>query len=270
METKLDEAKRRFVDRVVNDIFDHLGSIALPSFKRAFAQLLGKRYQSALSVEAYIDPGFEGALQALEAVHAAYRSRFLADVEGLHALNLQIQSLLEEADVDLGLQWANGQFVQYDVTFLDERLIDHVLRWLQEQNYENVLKPYRQGLRSFVHAKQHPEERAHVVTAMSEAFAALAKNMMKRSDADLDANKDLFIKAFNASHGYNDLLSAYIEYAKTMRQTTQFGRAQRSLSIHEVEFFIYLTSIFVRFVASITASATFGRSEWDRLKTPIF
>ena len=126
-------------------------------------------------------------------------------------------------------------------------MIDHVLQWLHEHNYENVSQPYRQGLRSFVHAKQHPEARAHVVTAMSEAFEAVAKNMMKNSEADLDANKGLLIKAFNASHGYNDLLSAYREYAKTMRQTTQCGRAQRSLSMHEVEFFLYLTSIFVRF-----------------------
>src|SRR5262249_38441915 len=229
------------------DIFDHLGSIALPSFTRAFAQLLGKRYQAALSVEAYIDPGFDGALQALEALHGAYRSRFPADVEGLKALNRQIQSLLEESEVDLGLQWANGQFVHYDVTLLNERLIDNVLRWLQEQNYENVLKPYRQGLRYFVHAKQHPEGLAHVVTEMSEAFEAFAKHLMKRSEADLYANKDLFLNACNASQVYKDLLSAYIEYAHTLRQTTQFGRAQLSLSIHEVETVMYLTSIFVRF-----------------------
>jgi len=207
----------------------------------------GKRYQSAMSLDEYIDPGFDGALQALEALYGAYSIRFLSDVEGQNSLNIQIQALLEESEVDLGLQWANGQFVKYDVTFLDERLIDNVLRWLQEKNYENVLEPYRQGLTYFFHAAQHPEMLAHVVTEMYEAFEALAKNMIKRSDADLYANKDLFINEFNASHVYKDILSAYIEYAHTFRHTTQLGRAKLSLSIHEVESFIYLTSIFVRF-----------------------
>jgi len=77
METKLAEAKRRFVERVVEDIFDHLGSIALPSFKRAFATLLGKRYRSALSVDEYIDPGFDGALQASKLCMARIAVDFL-------------------------------------------------------------------------------------------------------------------------------------------------------------------------------------------------
>jgi len=247
METKLAEAKRRFVERVVEDIFAQLDSIALPSFKRAFATLLGKRYHAALALAAYIEPGFEGAVEALEAVHAAYRRRFPADVAGLHALDRQMQALLEEADVELGLQWANGQFVHYDVTILDERLIDQVLRGLHEHNYEHVLTPYRQGLRSFVHAQQHPEELAQVVSAMAEAFEAFAHHLMPRAEADLDANTDLWITACNASPGSHDLLRAYMAYAQTMRQTPQCGRAQRSVSIQEVELFLYLTSIFIRF-----------------------
>ena len=258
METKLAEAKRRFVERVVEDIFAQLDSIALPSFKRAFATLVGKRYHSALALEAYIKPGFEGAVEALEAVHAAYRRRFPADVAGLHALDRQIHVLLEEAEVDLGLQWTNGQCVHYDVTILDERLIDQVLRGLHELNYEDVLTPYRQGLRSFVHAQQQPEALAQVVTAMAEAFEAFAHHLMQRAEADRDAHTDLFLTACNASPGSHDLLRAYMAYAQTMRQTTQCGRAHRSVSIPEVELFLYLTSCVVRF-AMTTARSAFER-----------
>src|SRR5262249_36635701 len=132
--TKLDEAKRRFVARVSEDIFQVPFCASLPTFKRVFATVLGKPYTSAMSsLEEYMEPGFEGTLQGLEAFYNAYRLRFPTDVEGLEALNAQIGALLAESAVDLGVRWHQGQCLRLETTFLDDSVLDEVLRWLQEQ-----------------------------------------------------------------------------------------------------------------------------------------
>src|SRR5262249_6619308 len=155
--TKIDEAKRRFVARVSEEVFNDFFCASLPTFKRVFATLLGKHYTSTMSsIEEYIHPGFDGTLQGLEAFYRAYSMRFPTDVEGLEELNSQICSLLAEAEVDLGVRWDHGQFALFDTTFLDESLIDDVLMWLQEKDYQNVLEPYKRGFIQFLHAEKNP------------------------------------------------------------------------------------------------------------------
>lgn len=241
--TKIDEAKRRFVARVSHEIFPDLFSMSLPSFKRAFAAVLEKRYHPGMSLEEYIDPGFEGTLQALEAFSSAYSMRFPADMQGLDALHLQIRSLLEESEVDLGVRWNHGQFVQSRAIFLDETLVDDVFRWLQEKNYENVLEPYRRGLAYFLQAENHPEMLADVVTEIYTSFEELVKNI---TNTDLSTNKELFINTIKVSYQYKNLLREYIKYANECNNAVQLGENHHSLSLYEVESFIYLTGIFIR------------------------
>lgn len=242
--TQLEAAQRRFVARVSEDIFQDLFSAPLPTFKRAFAAVLGKRYKSALAaLEEYIDPGFEGTLQALEAFYSAYQMRFPADLQGLEALNVQIRALLEEAEVDLGVRWDQGHFVHSGATFLDESLLDEVLIALHEQQYEAVLEPYRRGLTHFLHAEHSPEVLAEVVTDMYTAFAVVVGEI---TDADLSTNPELFLNKVPVSESYKDVLRAYITYAHECRHMAQGETPQRFCSIPEVESFIYLTGIFIR------------------------
>ena len=189
--TKLDEAKRRFVARVSDEIFNDFFSASLPTFKRVFATVLGKRYTPAMStLEEYVDPGFGGTLQGLEAFYTAYSMRFPTDVQGLEALNSQILSLLEESEIDLGVRWNYGQFILSDPTCLDESLIDDVLGWLQEKQAPNVLALYRRGLRHFLYGEKHPDGLADVVIDMYTVFEALVKDI---TYADLSTTQECFI-----------------------------------------------------------------------------
>lgn len=242
--TTIEAAKRHFAARVSEEIFQDVLSAPLPTFKRAFAAALGKRYKSAMSsLEEYIDPGFEGTLQAVEAFYTAYHMRFPADLQGLEALDVEIRALLEEAGVDLGVRWDQGHFVHSGATFLDDSLMDKVLIALHEQQYEAVLEPYRRGLTHFLHAEPSPAVLADVVTNMSTSFAALVGEI---TDADLSTNPELFLNKVHVSESYKNVLRAYITYANECRQRAQGENPQRFFSIPEVESFIYLTGIVIR------------------------
>ena len=251
--TQLDEAKRRFVVRVSEEIFTDLFSASLPTFKRVFATVLGKRYTSAMaSLEEYIDPGFEGTLQGLEAFYTAYSMRFPSDVEGLEALSSQIHALLKESEVDLGVRWDSGQFILTDPTCLDESLINDVLGWLQEKQAPNVLAPYRRGLMHFLNGEKYPEMLADIVIDMYTSFEALVKNI---TYADLSTSQELFINKIKVSEHYKNVLREYIKYAHTCRQAVQLGKIPLALSIHEVESFIYLTGVFIRLALTTVSSS---------------
>ena len=242
--TKLDEAKRRFVARVSEEIFQDPFSASLPTFKRVFATLLGKQYISAMSsLEEYIEPGFEGTLQGLEAFYSAYSLRFPTDVEGLEALNAQIDSLLAESEVDLGVRWHQGQCMLFETTFLDDSVMDDVILWLQEKKYQNVLEPYRRGIVQFLHAEKSPSALAQVVLDMYAAMDACVANM---TYADLSTNQELFINSVPVSAQGQDMLRAYLKYAHTCRQAVQSEKTQLALSLPEVEALIYLTGVFIR------------------------
>jgi hypothetical protein len=244
--TTIEAAKRHFVARVSAEIFQEAFSAPLPTFKRAFAAVLGKRYQSARSsLEAYIEPGFEGTLQAVEAFYTAYQMRFPADLAGLEALNVQIRALLEEAAVDVGVRWDHGHFAPSGATFLDESLVDEVLIALHEPQYEAVLEPYRRGLTQFRHAEHSPAVLADVVTNMSTAFAALVGEIM---EADLSTHPELLLNKVPVSASYKNVLRAYITYANECRQMAQGEHPQRCFSLPEVESFIYLTGMVIRLV----------------------
>jgi hypothetical protein len=249
---KLDEAKRRFVARVSDDIFQDLFSASLPSFKRVFATTLGKHYTSAMSaLEEYIHPSFEGTLQGLEAFYRAYSIRFPTDVEGLDALNAQICALLAESDVDLGVRWHQGHFMRFETTFLDHSLTDEVLLWLQETHEQNVLEPYKRGLRQFLHAEQDPEALAHVVIDMYASFEAF---VTQTTGADLSTNQELFLDMVHVSAPYKNVLQEYVKYAHACRHAVQTEKTPPSLSLQEVESFIYLTGVFLRLAMTTVSS----------------
>jgi hypothetical protein len=268
IEVSLDEAKRRFVNRVDNLIFSELLSEALSSntrvsFKRKIVAALGETYESR-SISNYVSGDFYKTLHALEAFYDAFFSPgpYLVDNYELLARR-ECKTLLEEyivrflvgAEVDLGVRWENGCFVKTGAVLLDKSLVNDVLHWLRDKSYEDVLTPYEKGLRHFLEVEKRPEVLPDVITDMYEALEALAKIITNRPNSDLSANTELFIKAVKASDAYKNMLKEYIDYANRFRHSPRPARPRPSLSIPEVESFIYLTGIFIRLAITGTDTA---------------
>jgi hypothetical protein len=111
-------------------------------------------------------------------------------------------------------------------------------------------------LRHFLEVEKRPEVLSDVITDTYEALEALAKIITGRPNNDLSANAESFIKAVKASDAYKSMLKEYIDYANRFRHSPRPARPRPSLSVPEVESFVYLTGIFIRL--AITGTTTEG------------
>jgi hypothetical protein len=249
IEVGLNEARRRFVNRALNLVFlsflyefSNTDEIVLE-----IATVLGETYEDSDfdSLKEYIDDDFHKTLLAIEALFSAISPLNIPSHTG-EALVKIIDRIINESEVDLGIRWQDGKFIRSGARYLDDKLVNDVLTWLSKKGYETVMTPYGKGLDHFLHAEKRPELLADVVTDMYEALEALSKIITGRSNNDLSSNRELFIKAVKASSACKKILKEYIDYANEFRHAAEEGREKPSLSIHEVESFIYLTGVFLR------------------------
>lgn len=244
IEVGMNEARRRFVNRALNLVF---GSFLYQfsdceGIVTEIATVLGVLYDGDDfdSVKEYIDDDFYKTLLATETLFNIIPSDSKEELVAI------IHRIINESEVDIGIRWEGGKFMKSGARSLDDGLVNDILAWLSEKGYENVMSPYRKGLDHFLHAEKRPELLADVVTDMYEALEALSKIITGRPNSDLSSNRELFIKTVKASLAYKKILKEYIDYANEFRHAAEEDKEKPSLSIREVESFIYLTGVFLR------------------------
>jgi hypothetical protein len=245
IEVSLEEARERFVNRVYNEIL--WGFLLSQRFRD------DDRYQLNRAVSTYLGDQFQNT--ALVNVVGRDLLRNLRAIEGIYKhLDLMlykeqlveiVEEILAASEVDLGIQWRDGQFLPSGAKLLDNVLVNDVLHWLRVRRYSSVLDPFEKGLRHLVEARKRKELTADAVTDTYESLEALAKVITGR-DRDLSANQELFISKVEVSDSHKKLLRQYIEFANEFRHAAASGKAKPKLSYKEAESFIYLTGLFIR------------------------
>ena len=242
----MEEAQKRFVNRIHNRVFDYffeeLIGYDLPKVKKAIANALGDRYSPHHSSIDPIGGDFHRNLLAIETI---YKYSILASYN-CEKIDTLIETTLNESEIDLCVRWKNGQFLPSGAKLLDDELVNKTLHWLRYQKYENVLTPFEKGLSHLLHSQKRPELLSDVITDMYEALEALSKIVTNRPDKDLSANRELFIKEIKASAAYKKILSEYINYANKFRHGVDGEKKKPNLNAKEVESFVYLTGLFIR------------------------
>jgi hypothetical protein len=235
----VDEARERFVNRVHYAIFTKF--VLTDQYSRyvdAVTFGLGRPIQFDVSLREIVGRVFHDNLKAIEYVRQATHNK--------SALDQIVAQILGESEVDLGVRWEDGVFVKAGAPLLDDKLVRDVLGWARYKKYETVLAPFEKGLRHFLESTKRPELLSDVVTDMYEALEAVAKIVTER-DADLSSNRERFIKAVRAPDAYKKILKEYIDYGCEFRRAADASEQKPALSPEEVESFVYLTGIFVRF-----------------------
>ena len=237
------EAQRRFINRVNNDIITSPFNLA--TFDEILFVLGEKtdRYTNSVTVYTLIKNDLLKCLQAIEAIysyHDGSNDRFK------ELVSENVEKILQQSEVDLGISWYEGRFFPAGAKELDEALVNHSLEWLRMKEYENVLAPYEKALDHLLHSKQKPELLSDVVTDLYESLEALAKIVTGKQNKDLSANREAFLKAIQASESYKSILKEYISYANEFRHAVSEGLAKPELSYRETESFLYLTGLFIR------------------------
>jgi hypothetical protein len=157
-----------------------------------------------------------------------------------------IRRILLDSEIDLGIEWHDGQFIRRGAALLDEKLVNNVLHWLREAKYQAILNPYEKGLGHLLQSFKKPAVLPDVVTDVYEALEALSKIVTERPDRDLSSNREVFISKVKASEAYRTLLKDYIEYANLFRHAETPTKPRPAITEREAESFVYLTGVFIR------------------------
>lgn len=241
---RIEDARKRFVNRignrVFNDFFEYRISALKDELLKAIANELGDWFGPRRGFENYTQEDFYKTLQALEGARRILIANLQSQLDAL------IERALDDGELDLGVRYENGVFVRSGARLLDEKLVNESLRWLSDKKYESVLKPFSKGLEHLLKSEKYPEVLSDVVTDMYEALEALAKIVTGRDAKDLSANAESFLKSVGASDAYKKLLREYMSYANHFRHAATKNTPKPTLSIAEVESFVYLTGIFIR------------------------
>jgi hypothetical protein len=242
-----DEAKRRFVKRISNQVFQNLfghdidEKIVKGHVLWGVANDLGEDYDWDRSFEFYVESDFLKCLQVLESSYKA-----LDSAKHKQELSDTILYVLNESETDLGIEWRGGVFLQKGATLLDDVLVNQNLAWLSAQKFLNVYAPFEKGLSHYLRMQKNPKLAYDAITDMYEAFEAFAKIITGRPKHDLSSNAELFLSKVSASEGYKAILKAYIQFANDFRHGLDLKTTRPPLSRREVESFIYLTGLFLR------------------------
>ena len=242
----VDEAKRRFVNRVLNFLLDDVRIIACEEYDpngwallgRHICSKLGERWNGPNCLSSVVKNDFEKCLQAIEALYAHPNYVDLA--------NDGITSILQDTEIDIGIRWEKGRFLPSGAPVLDEKLVNDVLGILSSSQHKGVSDPFRKGLDHFLHSTKKPALLADVLTDMHEALEALAKIICGK-DRDLSANRESFVSELKLADSYKRMLKEYIGYANDFaRHAGPDGKQKPLPARREVEGFMYLTGLFIR------------------------
>jgi len=244
----LTDARKRFVNRVYNEIFQSLfdkinaWDETLEHTKQitiSVCTALGVQYSWREPISQLVGQDFHDILKAIEAM--AQNN----DLKGFHIESI-VQDILNHSEIDLGVRWHEGKFLPSGSALLDERLVNDVLGLLARDNHETVLQPFNKGLDHLLRATNKPELLSDVITDMYEALEAMAM-IVTGNTRELSANRELFISKLNLSEYFKKLLKDYIEYANDLgRHAGNPGEGKPIPEYKEVESFVYLTGLFIR------------------------
>ncbi|MBA3472828.1 MAG: hypothetical protein H0T57_06280 [Rubrobacter sp.] len=252
----VDEARRRFVNRVSNNVFSFLESPPpfnpakgadrehprrVTQIHRHVANVLGEKYDSLKCLDSYVVNDFYRCLQTLEAVYLAVEDPSIED-----GVSDRIDRAIRSSEIDLGIDWQRPQFVRTGARLLDEKLVNEQLRWLSDPKYRTVYRPFQKGLSHFLESEQKPQLLGDVITDMYKALEALFKIVTGRPNKDLSANREMFVSKVKVSDQYKTLLKDYIAYANEFRHAEREQKPRPSISRPEAESFVYLTGLFIR------------------------
>src|SRR5262249_3838516 len=150
----LDKARENFVNRVYNELvvkFVYRLSDSNLRYKigLAIASELGDKYSDKKPLDQFIGSDFFRNLQAIQAVYSCFE-RVSYYTNERREINAIVGNLLSRSEVDLNIEWVDGQFLRKGAGLLDEKLVNDVLKWLRQPGYESVLKPFQKGLSDFL------------------------------------------------------------------------------------------------------------------------
>lgn len=250
IEVDLDEAKNRFVNRIVNLLEKYFRHIEFDGIdvsiqardeeRRAIANALGVRFVWNWRFSDYVGSDFLSCLLVLE---AAYQSMTQPSKQG--ELSELIERAISQSEVALGVSWKDGIFRRSGAKLLDEELVNEPLEWLSDPKYKSVLAPFKKGVKDFLESSKYPDRLVDTVRDMYESIEKMAR-IVTGNNKNLKANAEQFVSKLGLSANYSKMLKNFTEYACEFRHAVEEGKERELPKPKEVEAFIYSTGLYIR------------------------
>lgn len=237
--------------RIVALIDKHLGPLAeFNDLKTEYAFLSGGPNSSLRQLSAVI----EAAKNVVEIVHriqpllwALFRSGYAGRAASL-SNDLRVAFALSPS-LDIVLLGREDGFMMYPsgAELLDQQLVEETLDWLAA--YPEVEKPFHEALRMYA-AKETLKYRNlldNLRFSLEQMLRAVLGNQKSLENQKLEALKWLANHQIHAhiTNMYNDLITRFASY-----QNDAVKHSER-YSATEIEFMIYLTGAFLRFLVQL-------------------
>lgn len=212
-------AEDKFINRVYTGIFDnyfaffsqdiHDRTVIYNRMRASLAFAFGSRYYSNDEFDDFIGSSFTNCLQAIEVFYE------IVDEENgdVKAFEEVLEYILKISEIDLGIEWRDGQFWRTGAKVLDEKLVNENLKWVHDKGHTNIYEPFEKALVDYSESISRPEKLQNVVIDMYKALEATAKVVTGRKDKELSANRELFISKLGLSDHHKDMLKVYVKYA---------------------------------------------------------
>ena len=240
----IEEARKRFVARVSNDIFDnwHSGFTQyqyVAKLKNVLT-ILGKKYEYPNnSIYYYVSTeNFEEVLRAVEAIYK------IKTRETQKIYDEYLTEIINQPEADIGIVWKGGRFFPTGAESLDNQLLNDPLDWLRRKEHPTVIEPFEKARHHFLEAESHPKVLSDVITDAYEALEALSLILVGKSN--LRGNQELFIKKINGNDFHRKILKEYVDYGCDYRHAADPQSPRPQPSKAEAEFFLYFTGTVLR------------------------
>lgn len=231
--------------RVVNRAYK--GTIKL-SCDELLAHHLGLKMRSKV-FDDFMLQSFHNCLATLEMLyHILFEkvSKTYMDQYNLYILNsLSREPLLK-------IRWENGYFLPRGADELDKTLIDEVLSWLSNSEYQNVKNTFANSLDYLNSGRSNQIDLKSSIREAYESLETLSKIITGKTNSDLSENRERFVKSLKLNKEYATFLSSelqnYIKYGNYYRHGKTDPKSIRVPNFSEAESFVYLTGVFIRLV----------------------
>ncbi|RLD18706.1 MAG: hypothetical protein DRI36_00780 [Caldiserica bacterium] len=248
------EAMEKFIVRVDVSIFKPIEKSLIwrPDFIRWLSMKLGERWHQYIGRtipknEEYIASDltllrisggkFLRCLHILELIyeylkiqHNSYAEKKAED------LDRKVQELIAESEVNLGIRWKKGKFYPLGVKYLDRKLIEDVLDWLN--NFPNEKKDFENALKAYMEKRYND-----VIIECYNCVEGITRKILGNRRV-LENNKIDLIKKLNLSQQWCSFLSDFINYANEFKRHASEKRHKADPD--EVEAYLYLTGLITR------------------------
>lgn len=161
------------------------------------------------------------------------------------ALSDKIQEELDDADIDLGIEWRDGHFYPRGARLMDDMLVNDPLEWIKNNGLSTVYEPFSKALDHLLRSRKDPRLLNDAITDAYDALEAMAKEVCG-NNKKFDANREKYVEKINASQNFKRITKEMSQYAHEFRHGASTEKPKPIPTMSEVEAFIYTVGILIR------------------------